>query len=161
MLSGTIHFGIKLKAGSPSEAHRLLSFERSGWIDCIGYVQKPTHQRNRTRSLFRKDRRSIFLTTAKKEGMRRWVWQASITVSWLIQSSYSGSDPINYPLPSLVQDTMRCCLEYIFISDPVFECELATNLLPWKLVSYANINWETENASTPATTGSMKDSKRT
>ena len=38
-----------------------------------------------------------------------------------MQSSYSGSDPICYPLSSLVQDTLRYCLEYIFISDPMSE----------------------------------------
>ena len=64
---------------------------------------------------------------------------------------------------------MHCCLEYIFISDSVFECEWATNLFRWKLVD----RWirrggllrldklREENASTQEATGSMNDSKRT
>ena len=92
----------------------------------------PSHQRSRNRSLFRKDRRSIFLTTSNTEGMSRWLWQASISFSWVIQRSYSGSNAIHYSLPSLVQKTIRCCLE--FNSNPVFECEWATNFFRWKLV---------------------------
>ena len=95
---------------------------------------KCTHQRNWKRSLFQKDRRTFFLTHANKEGIRQWVWQASISFSWLIQSSYSVSSSVSYPLPFLAQDTMRCCLESIFISDPVFEGEWATTLFRWKLV---------------------------
>ena len=95
-----------------------------------------THQRSWKRSLFRKYHRTIVLTTANTEGMRRWLWQASIFFSWRIQSSYSGSNRMYYPLPSLVQDTMHCCLEYIFISDPMFRCEWATNLFRWKLVDW-------------------------
>ena len=64
---------------------------------------------------------------------------------------------------------MRHCLEYIFISDPVFECEWATNLLRCKWVdqwirrgSFLRLDElrERENASTPEVTGSMNDSKR-
>ena len=93
---------------------------------------KPTQWRNQTRSLVRKDRGSIFLTTANKEGRRQWLWQASIFFSWLIQSSYSGLNPLYYPLPSIVQNKMRCCLEFIF--NIVFECKWATNLFRCKFV---------------------------
>ena len=51
-----------------------------------------------------------------------------------MQSSYSTLDPTYYPLPSLVEDTMRCCLEYIFISNHVFVCEWSTTLSWYKLV---------------------------
>ena len=37
-------------------------------------------------------------------------------------------------MSSLVQDTVRCCVEYILICDPIFECECATNLFRWSLV---------------------------
>ena len=97
---------------------------------------KHMHQRSRKRSLLRKYRRRVFITAANTEGMRRWLWQASIPFSKLIQKSYPGSNPIYYPLPSLVQDTIRCCLEYICISDPMFECEWARNLFRWKLVDW-------------------------
>ena len=95
---------------------------------------KSTHQQNRKGSLCRKDRRSIFLTTANTEGMSRWLWHASISFSQLLQKSYSGSNSIYYPLPSLNQDTMHYCLACIFISDPVFECEWATNFFRCKVV---------------------------
>ena len=61
--------------------------------------------------------------------MKRYVWQSSLSLSWLSQSSYSGSNSISYPLPFLVQDMMHC-----FLSDPVFECEWATNVFRWELV---------------------------
>ena len=93
-----------------------------------------THQRNRKRSLFRKDHRIIYLTRANTEGMSPWLWHPSISISKLIQRSYSGSNPISYPLPSLVQDTMCYCHALIVIPDPVFECKRATNLFQWKLV---------------------------
>ena len=66
--------------------------------------------------------------------MKRWLWQASISFSWLIQYSYSGSNPIYYSRLSLVQNTMCCCLEYIDTYDSAFECEWATNLLEWRFV---------------------------
>ena len=96
---------------------------------------KSTHYWAWKPSLCRKDRRTIFLTTAKTKGMSRWLWQASISFSRLIQSLYSESNQIYYRLPSLVQNTMRCCLEYICISHPMFECEWATNLFRRKLVN--------------------------
>ena len=40
-----------------------------------------THYWDGKRSLFRKDRRSIFLLTADTEGMIRWLWQVSISFS--------------------------------------------------------------------------------
>ena len=50
-----------------------------------------------------------------------------------MKSLNSGSDRIYYSFPSLSQDKMRYCLEWIFISDLVIECELATNLFRWTL----------------------------
>ena len=73
----------------------------------IDSAPKSTDQRNRKRSLFRKDRRMIFLIIENTEGMSQWPWQASISFGKLIQSSYSESNSIYYFLPSRFQDTMR------------------------------------------------------
>ena len=138
LLSGTIHSDCKLKAGSHLRDMSPV-FIRAKRVNLLQSTVHRilTHWRNQKRSLFWKDHRSIFLTTANKEGMRRWLWQVSIPFSKLIQSFYSTSNPKYYPLPSLVQDTMRCCLEYIFISDPMIECKRATNLFRCEVVSYS------------------------
>ena len=49
-------------------------------------------------------------------------------------------DRIQYIILCLLscKDTMRCYLEYIFISDPVFAYEWATNLFHCKLVRLTN-----------------------
>ena len=53
--------------------------KRVNLLQSTGY--KILHQRNGKRSLFRKVRISIVLTTANKEDLRRWLWQASIPFS--------------------------------------------------------------------------------
>ena len=68
--------------------------------------------------------------------MRGWLWQALLSFSWLIQRLYSEWNSSYYALPSLVQDTISCCFESIFLSDSSFECKWATNLFWWKLVDW-------------------------
>ena len=89
-----------------------------------------THYRYPQRSLLREDLRSYSLTLENIWNRRRWLSQASISLSKMTQSLYSGSNWIYYSLPSLVSNTTGCDFGYSFISDPVFDCHLPAFLLP-------------------------------
>ena len=125
------YFWHPLKTGSRSGTNLLFSFYQSVCILLQSRVYRIlTHYWYPKRSLLREDLRSFSLTLENIWNRRRWLLQASISLSKMTQSWYSGSNWIYYSLPSLVSDTAGCDFGYSFISDPVFDCHLPAFLLP-------------------------------